>query len=59
MPDADRLIFLGQASLSAYHSSEIGSSGCDYDGDKVSSSLVIQYQFSLTDLLDGWVEPDA
>lgn len=56
---ADRLIFLGQASLSDYHSSEISSSGCQYDGDKVSSSLVIQYQFSLTDLFDGGVELDA
>ncbi len=55
---ADRLIFLGQTSLSDYARAENDEDGCQFEGDKVSASLVIQYQFSLTDLFDAGVELD-
>ncbi len=55
---SDRLVFLGQTSLSDYSTAESDTSWFQSAGDKVSASLVIQYQFSLTDLLDAGVELD-
>ncbi|MCD4708531.1 MAG: hypothetical protein K8S62_12435 [Candidatus Sabulitectum sp.] len=46
---ADRLFFLGQSSFSDYSPSETGPNGCHYDGERTAVSLVLQYQFSLTD----------
>ncbi|MCK5035462.1 MAG: hypothetical protein KAS73_06195 [Candidatus Sabulitectum sp.] len=56
---SNRLIFLGQTSLSDYSPAGTDTSRCQYAGDKVSTSLVIQYQFTLTDLFDGGVELDV
>ncbi len=56
---SSRLIFLGQASFSDYSPAGNDTDGCQYVGDKVSSSLVMQYQFPLTDIFDGGAELDV